>query len=148
MVAEVNKYFRAIPFSGIRSDWARHNPENPDDHYAKSLRFAAAQAGAQKILCYWGSLEVARHDLSTKTITWLPVVDVIVPDQKDSVRVHLKLALVDVRTGAWSMFRTEPVQAHVVTTGWGREHLEIPEVRDLQKKSYVVAINTLLNSQQ
>ncbi len=148
MVEELNKHYRAIPFSGIRSDWARQTPDNPDDHYAKSLRLAAAQAGAQKILCYWGNLEVARHDLSTKTITWLPVIDVIVPDQKDNVRVHLKVALIDVRTGAWSFFRTEPVQAQVVTTGWGREHLEIPEVRELQKKSYVVAVNTLANTRQ
>jgi hypothetical protein len=76
------------------------------------------------------------------------VVDVIVPDQKDNVRVHLKLALIDVRTGAWSLFRTEPVQANVVTTGWGREHLEIPEVKKLQKESYVVAVNTLVNPRQ
>lgn len=148
MVEEVNKHYRAIPFSGIRSDWARHKFDSPDDHYAKSLRMAAAQAGAEKILCFWGNLEVSRHDLSTKTITWLPVVDVIVPDQKDKVRVHLKLALIDVRTGAWSLFRTEPVQANVVTTGWGREHLEIPEVKKLQKESYVVAVNSLVNTRQ
>jgi hypothetical protein len=148
MVSEVNKHYRAIPFSGIRSDWARHNPDDREDHYSKSLRMAAAQAGAQKILCYWGNLEVAKHDLSTKTITWLPVVDVIIPDQKDNVRVHLKLALVDVRTGAWSFFRTQPVQAQVITTGWAREHLEIPEVRELQQKSYVVAVNTLASVRQ
>ena len=148
MVAEVNKHYRAIPFSGVRYDWARRTPESPDDHYAKSLRMAAAQAGAQKILCYWGNLEIAKHDLSTKTITWLPVIDVIVPDQKDNVRVHLKVAVIDVRTGAWSFFRTEPVQAQVITTGWGREHLEIPEVRELQRKSYIVAVNTLANTRQ
>jgi hypothetical protein len=143
MVAELNKHYRAVPFSGIRSDWASHW-ENTDDYYSKQLRYAAAKAGAQKILCFWGSLEVARHDLSTKTITWLPVVDIIVPDQKDNVRVHLKVALVDVRTGDWSLFRTEPVQTEVVTTGWGREHLETPEVRELKEKSYVVAVNSLL----
>jgi hypothetical protein len=147
MVAELSKHYRAIPFSGIRSDWLNSNekPKDAAEHAARSLRFAAAQAGAQKILCYWGQLEIARHDLSTKTITWLPVVDVIVPDQKDRVRVHLKLALVDVKSGAWTIFRTEPLQTEAVTTGWSREHLETPEIRDLKHKSYVSAVNALMS---
>jgi hypothetical protein len=142
MVAELNKHYRAIPFSGIRSDWIHGNSTSEPD-YAKSLRFAAAQAGAEKILCYWGSLEVAHKDLSTKTVTWLPVVDIIVPDQKENVRVFLKIALVDVRTGAWTVFRTEPQEAEMVSTGWAREHVQSPEVRRLQQKSYVVAVNSL-----
>lgn len=143
LVAELNKHYRAVPFSGIRSDWSSHW-ENMEDYYPKSLRYAAAKAGAQKLLCVWGTLEVARHDFPTKTITWLPVVDIIVPDQNDAVRVHLKVALVDVRTGEWSVFRTEPVQTKVVSTGWSREHLETSEVKELKEKSYVVAVNTLL----
>lgn len=143
MVTELNKHFRAIPFSGVRSDWiVGDSSDSPD--YAKALRLAAAQAGAEKILCFWGSLEVANHDLSTKTITWLPVVDVIVPDQKDRVRVHLKMALVDVRSGSWTILRTEPMEGELLSTGWGREHLEPERVRELKKKSYEAAVNTLL----
>jgi hypothetical protein len=145
MIEELNKHFRAIPYSGIRSDWINGN-SNSDPDYAKALRFAAAQAGAEKILCFWGALEVAHHDLSTKTITWLPVVDVIVPDQKENVRVHLKIALVDVRSGAWNVFRTESQEAKMVSTGWAREHVQSPEVRRLQQKSYVVAVNSLAKS--
>ena len=145
MLAEMTKHYRAIPFSGVRSDWVQGSSSAEPD-YAKSLRLAAAQAGAEKILCYWGSLEVAHHDLSTKTVTWLPVVDVIVPDQKESVRVFLKIALVDVRSGAWTVFRTEPQETKMVSTGWAREHGHSPEVRRLQQKSYVVAVNSLMNS--
>lgn len=145
MVAELNKHYRAIPFSGVRGDWIKGNSESDPD-YAKALRFAAAQAGAEKILCFWGNLEVAQRDLSTKTITWLPVVDVIVPDEKNNVRVHLKIALVDVRTGAWTVFRTEPQEAQMVSTGWAREHVRSPEVRRLQQKSYTVAVNSLTGS--
>lgn len=145
MVAELNKHCRAIPFSGVRSDWISGDAgDNPD--YARALRMAAAQAGAQKILCFWGSLEVARHDLSTKTITWLPVIDVLVPDQKDRLRMQLKTAVVDVRTGAWTLSRTEPLEDEAITTGWGREHLESPEVRRLQQKSYTLAVNSLVSA--
>ena len=145
MIAELNKHYRAIPFSGIRGDWIKGDSKNQPD-YARALRFAAAQAGAEKILCFWGNLEVAQHDLSTKTITWLPVVDVFVPDEKNNIRVHLKLALVNVRTGAWTVFRTEPQETQMVSTGWAREHVRSPEVRRLQQKSYVAAVNSLANS--
>jgi hypothetical protein len=144
LVNKLNEHFRAVPFSGIRSEWPLGEGKHDAEKSSKALRLAAAQAGAEKILCWWGSLEVARHDLATKTITWLPVVDIIVPDQKDHVRVHLKFALVDVRSGAWTVFRTEPIETEVVSTGWGREHLESTEVRGLKEKSYTVAVNTLM----
>jgi hypothetical protein len=142
MIAELNKHYRAIPFSGLRGDWIKASAKNEPD-YARALRLAAAQAGAEKILCFWGNLEVAQHDLSTKTITWLPVVDVLVPDEKNNIRVHLKIALVDVRSGAWTVFRTEPQETQMVSTGWAREHIRSPEVRRLQQKSYTVAVNSL-----
>jgi hypothetical protein len=145
MVAELNKHYRAIPFSGIRSDWIKGSSTN-EPAYAKALRLAAAQAGAEKILCFWGNLEVAQHDLSTKTVTWLPVIDIFVPDEKNNVRVHLKVALIDVRTAAWTVFRTEPQETEMVSTGWAREHVRSPEVRRLQQKSYVVAVNSLASS--
>lgn len=147
MVNELNKHFRAIPASGRKSDWLVGDTKEGAD-YAKALRLKAAQSGAEKILCFWGNLEISRHDLSTKTVTWLPVIDVVVPDQKDKVRVHLKMAAIDVRTGAWSIFRTEPVETEVVSTGWERAHLEPTEVRDLKQKSYVVAVNSLMTRPQ
>jgi hypothetical protein len=58
--------------------------------------------------------------------------------------VHLKVAVIDVRTGSWSVFRTEPLQSEVVTTGWSREHLEPDEVKALKEKSYTLAVNSLL----
>jgi hypothetical protein len=143
MVNELNKHFRAMPYSGLKSDWLVGGDKEGAD-YAKALRLRAAQAGAEKILCFWGTLEISRHDLSTKTVTWLPVIDVVVPDQKDKVRVHLKMAAIDVRSGAWSIFRTEPVERDVVSTGWAREHLETQEVRELKEKSFVVAVNSLV----
>jgi hypothetical protein len=57
----------------------------------------------------------------------------------------LKVALIDVRSGAWTVFRTEPQEAQMVSTGWAREHVQSPEVRRLQQKSYIVAVNSLAN---
>ena len=47
---------------------------------------------------------------------------------------------------SWTVFRTEPQEAQMVSTGWAREHTQSPEVRRLQQKSYVVAVNSLTNS--
>jgi hypothetical protein len=54
--------------------------------------------------------------------------------------------LVDVRTGAWTIFRTEPQETRMVSTGWAREHVQSPEIRRLQQKSYVAAVNSLTGS--
>lgn len=147
MVAELNQYYRAIPFSGIRSDWQTSDTDAPD-RYAKALRFAAAQAGAEKVLCFWGSLEIARHELSTKTVSWIPVLDFFVPDQKDSVRVHLKMALVDVRTGEWAVFRSAPIEEEVVSTAWEREHVENSQVKRMKLASYKTAVGSLTGAKQ
>jgi len=141
MVKELNKHYRAIPFTGIRREWP--HGDAPGDAGARSLRFAAAQAGAQKILCYWGELEVAHHGLITKTVTWLPVVDVVIPDQIDHARMHLKVALIDVKSGAWTIFRTEPIETALATTGWGRNHVESPEINSLKRKCFVAAVNSM-----
>lgn len=147
MVSELNERYRAIPFSGIRSDWQAADTDAPD-RYAKALRFAAAQAGAEKILCFWGSLEIARQDLSTKTVSWIPVLDFFVPDQKDSVRVHLKMALVDVRSGEWAVFRSAPIEEEVVSTAWEREHLENSQVKRMKLASYKTAVSSLTGAKQ
>jgi hypothetical protein len=143
LLKDLNKHFRAIPYTGLRRDWGEGGADG-GERASKALRFAAAQAGAQKILCYWGELEVAHHNLSTKTITWLPVVDVVIPDQLDRVRMSLKVAIIDVKTGAWSTFRTEPFSTTAATTGWGRKHVESPEINNLKRKSYAAVVSSLL----
>ena len=96
------------------------------------------------MLCFWGILEISRNDLATKTVTWLPVIDIFVPDQKEHVRCHLKMALVDVKSGAWSILRTEPVETEALTTGWSREHIDAPEIRALKARSHEAAVQSRL----
>ncbi len=65
---------------------------------------AAAKAGIDKILVYWGVTESETKDLSTKSVSWIPVVGWVVPDQSQEVCIQLKIALVDVTTGQWDVF--------------------------------------------
>ena len=96
------RQFNVVPFSG------QPGPTNGQS-YSRAVRFAAAQAGCESIVCYWGVLESARTDLATKTISWVPVVGWAIPDQSQQMRIRLKVALVDVRTGRWTIFSTASV---------------------------------------
>ena len=53
------------------------------------------------MIVYWGILETGREDHGTKTISWVPVIGRIIPDEKQKMRIRLKAAVIDVASGAW-----------------------------------------------
>lgn len=67
--------------------------------FSKTLRLVAAKGGYDKIVCYWGILESARKDKLTATISWVPLVGYVIPDEREHMRIQLKAAIVDVATG-------------------------------------------------
>src|SRR5204862_7992656 len=90
-------YYNVNPFPGV--------PESKEGaSYARTLRLAAARGNNQAIICYWAILETAQKDLATKRISWVPVVGWNLPDEKQQMRIRLKMAVSDVRTGNWAMF--------------------------------------------
>jgi hypothetical protein len=117
MFEQLSKHFTVIPYTGIPSDLRAE----ADGSVSKALRLAAAHAKAESIVVYWGSLELKRDDLPTGIVSWVPVVDFMVPDEYQKVRMHLKVALIDVRTGQWATFRTEPLEEQMLTTRYARE---------------------------
>jgi len=119
MVAELSHFFTVIPYTGIPSEISS---SDSDVALSKALRLAAAQSKAENILVYWGNLEMKRDDLPTSIVSWVPVVDFMVPDEYQKLRMSLKVAVIDVRTGNWARFRTEPVEGDMVTTRYAREH--------------------------
>ena len=74
MVRALESHHRIVAFSGI--------PTAPSNgNFAPALRLAAARGGCEKIMVYWGILETAQKDLSAKTISWVPIVGGIIPDE-------------------------------------------------------------------
>jgi hypothetical protein len=122
-------HFNVLPFSG-------QPPRTNSESYAKSLRLAAAQAGCETILCYWGTLESARRDLDTKTISWVPIVGWMVPDEKQQMRIQLKMAVIEVRTGHWTMFAPESFERHAMSDMLSRESSDQGQVEKLKKLAY------------
>jgi hypothetical protein len=107
MRAALEKQFNVVPFTG------QPGPTNGMS-YSRAIRLAAAQAGCETIVCYWGALESARKDLATKSISWVPVVGWAIPDESQQMRICLKCALLDVRTGRWTIFSPPPFEDRTI----------------------------------
>jgi hypothetical protein len=148
MVAELSKHFRVVPFSGLPSNepavtgW--HRPQTEAQSYAKSLRLAAARGGNDVILCYWGMIESEKENLPTKTISWVPGVNWIVPDETQHQRIRLKVALVDVRTGNWSVFSPEAFKDSQINRSPRRAVADQKLVESLKQKVYESGIKDLV----
>jgi hypothetical protein len=117
MFEQLSRHFNVISYSGVPSDLR----SEAEGNVSKALRLAAANAKAESVIVYWGSMEMKRDDLPTGIVSWVPVIDFMVPDEHQRVRMHLKVAVIDVRTGQWAVFRTEPLEEQMLTTRYARE---------------------------
>jgi len=133
MRAALNKLFHVIPFTGQPPSGA---PATNAASYARAMRLAAAQAGCETIVCYWGSLESARTELGTKTVSWVPVVGMIVPDESQRMRIRLKVALVDVRSGRWTLFASPVFESKSLSEKLSRESSDQGQVEKLKRLAY------------
>lgn len=137
MQRELSKYFRVVPFSGaVDKDAAKVNLSKP-------LRLAAAQGNCDVIACYWGVLESAQKDLATKTVSWVPIAGRVVPDEKQQMRIRLKLVLVDARTGNWQMIAPEPIEDDGFSARVNRESSDQNQVNRLKEKGYTALAQQL-----
>jgi hypothetical protein len=147
MVAELSKYFRVVPFSGVppagRTNAAPFESGNADS-FARSLRLAAARGGNDMIVCCWGILESENAKLATKTVSWVPVVNWVVPDEREHMRLRLKLALVDVRTGDWAVLSPEPVTDARLTLSPRRGVTDQKLVESLKQRAYAAGAKELV----
>jgi len=148
MVTELSEHFRVVPFSGVppisRATKGRQSESVDAETFSKSLRLAAARGGNEMILCYWGILESENAKLATKTISWVPGVNWIVPDEREHMRIRLKMALVDVRTGDWAMLSPEPIDASRMSVSPRRNVSDQKLVESLKRQAYAAGTKELL----
>ena len=137
MVKALEKFYNVSVFSGVPVSQGNNN-------YAMSLRLAAAKGGYERIVAYWGLLETAQKGFVTKTISWVPFVGGAIPDEGQEMRVHLKVAVVDVRTGQWDMFSPEPFQDTAMSARFTRESSDQSQVTLLKTKAYEAAAEDLV----
>jgi hypothetical protein len=147
MVKELSRYFRVSPFSGVpptsRRPGSTTESRDPES-FAQSLRLAAARGGNDTILCYWGILESEKQDLATKSVSWLPTMGWVVPDEKQHMRIQLKLALIDVRSGNWTVLSPEAFDDSRVSTSLHRGAKDQQQVELLKAKAYEASVKDLV----
>ena len=138
MVKEFEKYFSISLFTGI--------PEKTDNKlsYSTALRHAAAKAGITTIIAYWGVLESGTRNLATKTVSWVPIVGWGLPDEAQEMRIRLKVAIIDVRTGHWEMFSPEVFNDRAYSARATRASSDQDQVLALKASAYNAAVQGLL----
>jgi hypothetical protein len=147
MVKELSRYFRVSPFSGVPPMSRRLDgtTETRDpESFSQSLRLAAARGGNDVILCYWGVLESEKQDMATKSVTWIPTMSWMVPDEKQHMRIRLKLALIDVRSGNWSVLSPEAFDDSRMSTSLHRGAKDQQQVELLKAKAYEASVKDLV----
>jgi hypothetical protein len=146
MVTELSKHFQVVPFSGVPP--ATETPSQTDSLYPQSysrlLRLAAAKGGNDTIVCYWGILESETENLATKTVSWVPMVNWMLPDQKQHMRIRLKVALIDVRAGNWTVFSPKPFDDSRISRSPRRGAVDQKQVERLKSDAYAASAKELV----
>ena len=136
MSKALGRYYDVSVFSGV--------PAVSGVGYASALRLAAAKAGCETIMVYWGILETAQTGHGGKVISWLPIVGGMVPDESQEMRIRLKTALIDVKTGRWEAFVPEPFQDRAWSARLTRASSDQAQVAVLKAKAYEAAVEDVV----
>jgi len=139
MTASAERYFSVSVFTGVPEQGKKTNAS-----YAKALRLAAAGAGIEKILVYWGVLESGTKNLITKSVSWVPLAGMAIPDQAQELRIRLKVALIDVKTGQWDIFVPKVFEDTAYSASLTRARSDQQQVELLKTKAYQAAIEGTL----
>ena len=138
MVKHLERYFNVAVFSGIPEE------DMEATRYAQALRLAAAQGGYENIVVYWGLLETTQDDLATKSVSWVPIVGWVVPDEMQHMRLRLKMAVIDVKTGSWNIFSPEAFGDEAISGMISREETDQAQVKLLKEQAYLTAVDNLV----
>lgn len=145
MVRALEARYDIGQFSGIpeeRSQSASASPAAPAS-YAMALRLAAARGGYDKIIAYWGVLETAQEGLGTKVVSWVPIVGNLIPDETQRMRIRLKFAVIDVKTGQWDLYVPEPLKDDAISASLSRASSDQAQVAFLKEAGYNAAASGL-----
>lgn len=147
MVRSLEKYYTVAAFTGVPNPNALSPASAIDQRppYFMVLRLAAAKGGYEKIVAYWGILETAREGLGTKAVSWVPFVGAAIPDENQRMRIRLKVAVVDVKSGQWEMFAPDSFDDDSMSALLTREYSDQAQVNLLKDKAYKIAAEDLVN---
>lgn len=141
MTQEMNKFFTVTAFSGLPPKKGKSNLSDDSSNFSKVLRLAAARGGHELILCYWGFLETSIKEHGSKAVSWIPIIGGSITDESQQMRIRLKVAVVDVKTGSWSIYSPEPAELTASSADRNREQSDQQQVALLKEKAYKTAVS-------
>jgi len=130
-------------FSGSRPAHGVQGDTVNAESYSRSLRLAAAQGGYDKLLVCWGVLESARKNNAASNVSWVPIVGWMLPDEREHMRIRLRLALIDVASGQWEMLEPTPVTSDSLSSMISRRDVDQSLVAQLKDRGYASAAEAL-----
>ncbi|MEM7011357.1 MAG: aminopeptidase, partial [Verrucomicrobiota bacterium] len=121
-------------FSGVplKSNGAKKSAASQ----AKAMRLAAANAGADYVVCVWGTLETAEGELPGEAVSWIPVGGQFVPDKQKATRINLTAIVVNVSNGQWTSVSSTPVIRDHVSAPLNRTAAWAKQVEALKAQAY------------
>ncbi|MDR2673963.1 MAG: hypothetical protein LBC18_03620 [Opitutaceae bacterium] len=142
MSEAMGRYFTVAEFSGVPADAGMSRGAS----YNKQLRLMAGHGGYDKIVCYWGVPESARENKVTKAVSWVPILGGAVPDERQTMRIRLRAAIIDVRTNNWTMVTPPPVKSGDSSSGYTRKATDQGLVNELKARGCQELAKTLADS--
>jgi hypothetical protein len=144
VITDPDKPASVVPLTSLAREGYRTAPlRDESGAYSRMLRLAAARAGASAVVCYWGILESGTEEIATKTVSWIPVMNWFVYDERQHTRIRLKVAVIDVPTGNWSVFTTQPLEDKRWSVRPRREVKDQQQVELLKQRAYEIAARDL-----
>ena len=136
MIESLSDYWNVNQVSGDSRKYKESNLNNV-------LRYTAATGGNGSIFVYWGIVETSEKNLGTKNVSWVPIVGWSLPDEVTNMRIRLKFAVIDVKTGNWQLFQPKPVEEEFFSSIMNREDKDQEKVIELKKLVYKKAAEEL-----
>lgn len=145
IVTDADKPATVVPLTTLaRESYPTAATREAVGAYSRLLRLAAARAGASAVVCYWGILESGTEEIATKTVSWMPVLRWVLPDERQHARIRLKIAVVDVPTGNWTVFSAQPIELKSWSVRPRREVADQKQVESLKQQAYELAARDLI----
>ena len=141
MLQAMQEYFTVAPLSGVpeQSPQTYHPTDaiaDPQPSLKQVLRLSAAQTGATTVIVYWGIIETAQEDQVTKTVSWVPIVGALIPDEVQRMRIRLKGVVMDVKSGKWLMLTPPEADSAAISGRLDREAADQQQVARMKTQAY------------
>ena len=131
LLAAIEKSYRVFAFSGVAAG-DRHR----DGSLGRDLRLAAARSGCAHVLCCWGKLESIREDAVTKTVSWVPIVGGLIPDEERRTRLRVRAILIDAASGRSTTFTPPAAENAALSSSLLRAESHDKQTYDLKTRAY------------